>query len=85
MQGVLYQSEVSGRSWILLAVEHNLGLDARYQVDAAITQIRNGGIPWAQILSTLLPLILSLFSGGSPGLAALLQALLALLNPTPPA
>lgn len=54
------------------------------KVDEAIKQVLAGSIPWWQILMTIIPFILSIFSGGTVDIAALIAAIMALLNPPGP-
>lgn len=75
--------EPAGLPWILNGIAHHLGNRAVGQVNDAIQQVRTAGVPWIQIFSTLLPLVLSLFSGGTIDLAAIITAILALIPKTP--
>lgn len=54
------------------------------EVHAVIQKARAAGIPWFQILLKLMPFIISIFTGGGVDIAAIIAAILALLNPPTP-
>ena len=69
---------------------HHLGnngatLPQLVQVDDAVRKALAAGIPWLQILFTILPFVLSIFTGGTIDIPGLIAAILALLNPPAPA
>lgn len=75
---------IHGPSSFLDLVDAKLGTAASAQVAPLLSTALGSGINWMQLLMTLLPIILSLFTGGGGGsLAAIIQAILSLLNPTP--
>ena len=75
--------EPTGVSWALTAIAHHFGNAGVAKVNDAIAKARAASVPWAQIFAVLLPLVLSLFSGGSLDLAKIIEAILALIPKTP--
>lgn len=53
-------------------------------VDAAMKKAMAAGVPWLQILFTLLPFVLQIFTGGTIDIQALIAAILALITPPKP-
>lgn len=51
-------------------------------VDEALSKVK--ALPWLQVLFTLLPFIMQIFSGQPIDFQALIAAILALLNPPKP-
>ncbi len=77
-------NESIGTAWILNAIAHHFGNEGVQKVTDAIKKARAANIPWISIFATLLPLILSLFTGGKIDLAAIIAAIMALINPPKP-
>lgn len=68
-----------GPSEIVGLIEQRAGTRAADRVSDAIDDAKAAGVPWLQILVTLLPFVLNLLSGGTFDLAALIAAILALI------
>lgn len=69
---------------IMNFVAHHFGNEGTSKVTEAISKARAAGIGWLQIITTILPLILGIFSGGGTlSLQAIIDAILALLKPAP--
>ncbi len=75
--------EPTGLAFVLTAIAHHFGNAAVGQAHDAVLKARQANVPWLQILGTLLPLVLSLFSGGTIDLAGIIAAILALIPKTP--
>jgi hypothetical protein len=82
-KGALNEEGV-GSTWILTAIAHHFGNDGVKKTTDAISKARAAGVPWLKILTTILPLILSLFSGGGISLQAIIDAILALVKQPAP-
>lgn len=78
-------NEPSGIAWALTGVAHHFGNEAVQKTNDAITQARASGVPWSQILAALVPLILSVFTGGKIDMQTIINAILSLIKPTPSA
>jgi len=81
--GALHNQSI-GLPWVLNGIAHHFGNEGVQKVSEAIDKARQAGVPWLQIFATLLPLILSLFTGGKIDLQAIIAAILALINPPKP-
>jgi hypothetical protein len=83
--GIFHRQQ--GPASLLMFLDELLpGQGASLQVQGPLLLAIGSGIPWATILATLLPLILSLFTGGGSGLSTIIADILAVLGGlTPPA
>lgn len=73
----------SGIAWALSGVAHVFGNEGIQKVTDAIVQARTAAVPWISILAALLPLVFSLFTGGTINLQTIIDAILKLITPTP--
>ena len=64
---------------LLKGISYHFGRGAQGQVEDAIKKTQAAGVPLASILLALLPIVLSLFSGGKIDLQAIINAILALI------
>lgn len=64
---------------LLKSIAYHYGRSAEDQVGSAVTKAQNAGIGLISILTVLLPLIISLFSGQKIDLASIIAAILALI------
>ena len=64
---------------ILVAIGHFFGIDGKTQVGDAIDKVQGAGVTLITIITALLPLVLSLFSGQKIDLQTIINAILALI------
>jgi hypothetical protein len=71
---------------------HHLDMRQRLQekiqshpgVKEAVNKALAGGVPWASIITAILPFIMQILGGGAINWAAIIAAVLALINPPAP-
>lgn len=68
---------------LLQSVAHHYGVDGSTKVGDAVAKVQAAGISLITIIATLLPMILSLFSGQKLDLQSIINAILALITPKP--
>lgn len=71
---------IAGPTAIIASIRKFFGDAGASQVGGAIEKARTAGVPWLQILAAILPLLLSLFTGGGIDVAALVAAIMALIK-----
>jgi hypothetical protein len=84
MQAGSLHAEAAGSQWVLTGIAHHFGNEGVQKVSDAISQARAANVPWVTIFTTLLPLILNLFTGGKIDLNTIIQAILSLIHPVTP-
>jgi hypothetical protein len=68
---------------IMEGTDAHFGAGSSAPLKAAVDKAVAAGVPWASIITTLLPLVVTFFTGGGINLQAIIAAILALINPTP--
>lgn len=81
MTSVITANQLGTLKMLLQAVAHHYGVDGSTKISEAVAKVQTAGISIMSIISVLLPIILGLFSGQPFNLQAVIDAILALLNP----
>jgi len=67
---------------VLLDLAEGSGQEA--DLTAAIQQAQAASVPWSSILTVLVPILMSLLTGGTIDWTAVIAAIIALINPPTP-
>lgn len=80
MTATFLQQEGRGRRFIRDALRNKFTAEEVAEVDDAIDTARAAGVDWIKIFVAILPLVLSLFTGGTVDIQAIIALILSLIG-----